>query len=451
MTHGHTSLKLYNPISGNVIRHIEKENTFQDVVIAKALRNLGECNASILNNATFKSGDYWKETVGGILLFENEVESNSSYMNAGNRMTANGAVDVTNSSNPPELGSFNSLESQIDADAKKLVMTYDWATSQGNGKISCVCLTSKTGGYIGYGNKSLTSASTKYAFTRNLDLQAADSKTTANAQAVIITNYKYTITKNGENITIAKKKVCITTGSVFDGTETTNVVSISGINPLNWTYPGAFTFASEGKIILLPYAEQNVQPNGSAYFYIYDPENETIELFSFTNTTQKTLQMATMVGGGFRPRFGVSNGKIFVGSSGTDTNTTEVFAMSNKQHIDSIDCGHTTMENKYLAGDLTNELSLVTDDDTNHYNYTHYIYDPENHSAFPTNASMQPYSNSANTPYIYDANMDCLMFNHSGGVKAFNNPLYLATINNIEEVIKDATMAMKIIYTLEET
>ena len=451
MIHGHTSLKLYNPISGNVIKHIEKDNTFQDVVIAKALRNLGECNASILNNSSFKASDYWKETVGGILLFKNEITSDTSFMSAGNEMTANGCVDVTNSSNPSELGSYNSLESSISTSPRKLVMTYDWGTSQGNGKISSVCLTSKTGGYIGYGNKSLSIASTKYAFTRNLDIQAADSKTTANAQAVIINNYKYTVVYDGaENLTIKKKKVCITTGSVFDGLETQKNVSIAGINPLSWTWTGCFVTASEDKLYILPYAEQVISPNGTGYFYEYDIDNETISLISFTNNSSKTLQMVAKVGGGYHPRWDVSHGKVFVGSSGTDTNTTEVFRLSDSLHLDSIDCGHTTMANKYLAGDLPNGLTLVTDDDTNHLIYTHYIYDSVNHTVYPTNASMQPYYNSANTPYIFDEDMECFTFNQQG-VKCFNNPLYLATVNNITEVIKDGTMAMKVIYSLEES
>ena len=450
MIHGYTSLKLYNPISGNILKHIEKENTFQDAVIAKALRNLGECNASPLNNSNFKAGDYWKETVGGILLFENAFDTASSYMSAGNKMTGNGAVDVTNSSLPAELGSYNALESQINSDPRKLVMTYDWSTSQGNGKIGSVCLTSKTGGYIGYGNKSLSSASTKYAFTRNLDLQSADSKTANNAQSVIINNYKYIVTYDGaETLTISKKKVCVTTGSVFDGEETQKSVSIAGINPLSWTWTGCFISASEGKIYILPYAEQVIAPNGTGYFYEYNVENETISLISFTNNSTKNLQMVAKVGGGYHPRWGVSHGNVLVGAQGTDTNTTEVFRLSDSLYLDSIDCGHTSVANKYLAADLPNGLTLVTDDDTNHTNYTHYIYDSVNHTAYPTNGTMQPYYNSANSPYIYDEDMDCLTFNQSGN-KCLNNPLYLATINNITEVIKDATMAMKVIYTLEE-
>lgn len=458
MIHGHTRIKMYNPLSGNILRDVESDNTFQDTVIAKALRNLGECHASILNNSTFKGKDYWKETLGGILLFKEAISGdNTSFMSAGNSMTANGATDVVNASNPPELGSYDDVESKIVIEAKKkLILQYAWGQSQGNGKISSCCLTSRTGGLIGYGNasgyrKTESVYTDYYTLNRLADCEGADSASPSSYQAIAVGNYKYTFYWDNGLLAVDKKKICITTGSVFDLVKTTTKFDLSQIgNPLSWTSQDCYVTASEGKIYVVPNRDQSsVSVNGTFYFYIYDTETDTLTLKSMTNNSSKSIMVRGFNNSYF---FGVSHGIVFVASTGQG-NTIEGFRLSDNVHVCSKQVtasGYEMAGNRFMIGDLPNGLTLVTNRETSQNNYECFIYDATNDTLYPINAENRQIQSTLYTGFIYDEELDAMVYNKSGYVTAFNNPLYLATKNNFTSVVKSADMAMTVTYTLEE-
>ena len=92
---------------------------------------------------------------GGIFLFDSKLDEDvaNTYANASVKMVGNGALGISNGTNVTELGSYNSTESGVQADGS-IKYVYDFLTSQANGTIQSVCLTSKVGGYMGYGNES---------------------------------------------------------------------------------------------------------------------------------------------------------------------------------------------------------------------------------------------------------------------------------------------------------
>lgn len=92
---------------------------------------------------------------GGIFLFDSKLDENvtNTYANASVKMVGNGALGISNATTVTELGSYNSEESGVQADGS-IKYVYDFLTSQANGTIQSVCLTSKVGGYMGYGNES---------------------------------------------------------------------------------------------------------------------------------------------------------------------------------------------------------------------------------------------------------------------------------------------------------
>ena len=92
---------------------------------------------------------------GGILLFDGTLDEDvtNTYANASLKMVGNGALGISNGTSVTELGSYNSTESGVQADGS-IKYVYDFLTSQANGTIQSVCLTSKVGGYMGYGNES---------------------------------------------------------------------------------------------------------------------------------------------------------------------------------------------------------------------------------------------------------------------------------------------------------
>ena len=90
---------------------------------------------------------------GGILCFEKAIEESADniYPPAGNHMVACSSNDV----NPGEStirGSMNQTESGPLEDWTGYRFVFDFGTSQGNGTISAVCLTSKFGGIAGMGD-----------------------------------------------------------------------------------------------------------------------------------------------------------------------------------------------------------------------------------------------------------------------------------------------------------
>lgn len=92
---------------------------------------------------------------GGIFLFDSKLDKDvaNTYANASVKMVGNGALGISNGTSVTELGSYNVTESGVQADGS-IKYVYDFLTSQANGTIQSVCLTSKAGGYMGYGNES---------------------------------------------------------------------------------------------------------------------------------------------------------------------------------------------------------------------------------------------------------------------------------------------------------
>ena len=261
--HGEVDIRLKNPMTGRIVKQIKGENTFQSAVLAKGLRNLGESGASVYNTRT-GSGDGisepWAELVGGILLFRDSL-SNAQYMQKGNKMQGNGSYGVANNGTPTELGSWNDNESS--ASSESLLMVYDWTTSQANGAggISSVALTSRVGGYIGYGNPSETHTATSKGFFEGISNKIINRKYTidgaSGALHVQTDNclYQFIYDSTEKEVTVKKSHVALTQASIFDwlndshNTEVIDVSSLHYDNVLGMGYKQA-TLA-DGKIYLL--------------------------------------------------------------------------------------------------------------------------------------------------------------------------------------------------------
>ena len=82
------------------------------------------------------------------------------------------------------------------------------------------------------------------------------------------------------------------------------------------------------------------------------------------------------------------------------------------------------------------------------------IFDPVNNTYFPANAHQQKSTSQSGslTEFMgYNDNLDAIG-TYFDRLTAFKNPLYLATINNLDSpVTKTAAKTMKITYTLTET
>ena len=436
--HGNVRIKLSNPISGNVIHDIEGENTFQSAVLAAGLRNLGSAKASFYNG--IESREPWKDIVGGIFLFRDSLPSGAKYMSAGNQMTANGSFEVVNNANPPELGSYNSNESNQSASA--ITQVYDWTTSQGNGRVSSVALTSRVGGYIGYGNKSEIAHPTIKSFDEGLQIKRIQGINNVEWAKTIQTGnllYQFTYDATEKKVTVKKSRVPISQGSVFDWIPFDDeVIDVSSLHYNEVWGGGAQAFLDDGKIYFCPVDNYTRTTAVAAKFYVweYNPANGEINEIEITNTSGESITWNFT---------SVSYGRFYVYAG----EKTYVFNLSDSNYVGYIENKTGGTQHASIASDFPNGLSLIPINNGNNNPMYYRFYDSVNRTCYPINGHFQPSYMEGNL--YYDPQTDTLNFYERYGAWAFNNPLYLATNYNLNSpVTKDATMTMKVIYTLEE-
>lgn len=143
---GHTDIILTNVKTGEVERH--SDDNMVTNAIAEYLANCGFLNANNVDQDNMVV-----KLLGGVMAFDEPLTESATIVKVpgGFAMIANGCVGVDNDSEVLECGSFSDSESGWQQDGS-YVQTYDYSTSQANGKISCVCLTGQDYGYMGEGN-----------------------------------------------------------------------------------------------------------------------------------------------------------------------------------------------------------------------------------------------------------------------------------------------------------
>lgn len=442
MTHGRTRIKLYNPVSGNVIKDVVSENTFQGSVISEGLRNLGYAKASLYNTPD-NSNPPFAEIVGGILLFDrNDMPANSQFAPLGYTMTGNGAYKVTNSEEPIELGSYDDNSSQIVVGEKKIKMVYQYTRSQAIGNIGCVCLTSKTGGYIGYGNNNNKQTSSLYYLYKNASLSKVCPQITTqlNRNDVICNGALYNFALSGDVLTVTKWRIPLKNASLLDCIEEVKTVSVTS---LHYSEIGtAFNLsASNGKIYMSNVGFIRV---GTSYVWCYDTATGTITELTFTDTRNYEAYNGASV----------CHEKAYIFNNGTGAY--EVYNLDGT-HYDTITAivGTGGFSNN-MAGSFGNHVLLQWRNAD--WERRSFLYDSQLKVAKIINASSE-LSGYQHLGVTEEETSKAICFATASGVGmnfqgayAFNNPLYLATINNLQEIlIKDATKAMTVEYTLTES
>lgn len=447
--HGHASIILKDVKTGMVER-VEHDNVFQSAFVSKWFANLGDNNWKPYNNSAFISAP-WKAMVGGILLFRDSITAGSQFMPAGNRMVGKGSTDIVNTGTPAELGSFNAAESSASASA--ITQVYDFTTSQANGDISCVCLTSHEGGIVGYGNAS----GQRYTGTM-YDLgrygKETDFVEDGNDFGTLAENgmrYFFGFDNNGK-IVVTETKTCglPNHGTIFASQKNTYLFDQSDYNAkyTRGAGDGMYWFYTDtNKFTLFTSDYGNVNPGETFYYLEFDCTNHTL--------TQKTLvnsytYMITISGGynpGMKSYFTKNNKFMTRAYEGNDIFYPVLFDTSTGSVIYS---GSGILNYEDTRGTVTISNNLII--------HGNYIIDLVNGTTLPIDTNGLTYlgggAYSRGCPSI-----DFVDGYHqvAGGNQAqwrgklIAYPQYLATINNLDSpVTKTAARTMKVIYTLEE-
>lgn len=412
--HGHTIIELKNVKTGKRER-IEHDNTFTDG-ISNYLLSSGVFNNSPFATSTWREVNRYRSLTGGIFLFDKTINSvNGVYptiMPAGTKMTANGSYGVSNSSSVTEMGSYNDSESSFNSSSLSFV--YDWSTSQGNGTINSICLTSDTGGYIGYGNSSSNIASTT---KKDLFENQTSNSPTVSGDRVVSTikgNNRYYVTNSmsiSETLTYTKKSENISQVSLFDLSETKTTTIPSSVTGTRCKEGASGTFCVYPSSLSL---------NRENTIGIFDCETETW-------STEIIPQLGYSVL--FTPYF-FDGGVYFYNSA------TKVLYFYGENSGHSADLGSRIIP-------ISDSLILGTNG---------YIYDAENETLYPCNMNEISITNADGFSSFPNNRIFSTRYassNLSNYIAMYRNPLYLATVNNLEsEITKTSSNTMKVTYTI---
>lgn len=425
---GHTKIELTDVKTG-AKQIIEKDNTFQAGVLANYMRSMGAYNNNPYANGTWAGQPIWRNLCGGILCFEDAIDLTGGeveYMPAGNKMVANGAYMVNNAGTPIELGSYNEVESSTSGN-DSVTFVYDWLTSQGNGVISCVCLTTEIGGYIGYGNPSGVGHATRKSLFTNQSSASVGS-------GIIYNNASWTFGYDFTEkiLTVTKTPIEVTKGSIFDKiAEDSETYTFTGdMTNQQGVYA---SYIGNGDVIIRstsPNQYGNCQvSNGSTYYFIkFNLDTHTFTQCHVENTSGYPLK--TGYGGGnpivFDEQYAFFATYDYYINPRSLT-PVHMFNYTTGAYIQSFWTGSSGTMSTQFGGKLSDGLISLRGN----------IYDTVNDTLYPTNGSeMQNYT--------YNDDLDAMVW---GG--CYKNPLILATVNNLETpVTKTAAQTMKITYTL---
>lgn len=428
MMHGHTCIELRDVKTGKRER-VESDNTFMANTLSEFMGYMGYANNAPLINGDFAGGNILTELCGGVLLFRDTIPANSKYMNAGNEMTANGSYNISNNTTPVELGTWNTIESNVEGNSSA-VLVWDWDTAHGNGQISSVCLTSANGGYIGYGNKSGVNTSSsrsvynlmpsRQCFTgvkkyyNNMGIKFAYAK-----PIITITKYRYSLTK----------------ASVFD--KRIKSTAQIDLTDYNMNYDSIMITNIEHDKAMI-YTNTIVQDNTEFKWLLYNYADGTVQVKTLMNATGRAIYPARTIF--------LEDENVYVCDVHNSPWKILVVNPTTGAIIKSIDTN----------GDMGANIHRFAPN-LLYYSCWNRIIDLVNETQYSTNGG---YANFDDAQTIYDSSLDAFIFNTANGSRGMinsdrgnivKNQMYLATINNLDNAVtKSNTQTMKVTYTLTE-
>lgn len=146
----------------------EKEVIEENNMVTNAINDLFNTFPNLLNAySIYRGGGFvgygnglnflklYEFLLGGILLFDSQIEEKpeNTYAPASANLIGCGVYTHQNSTGNRKRGNYNQTESEFNEEQRYMKFVYDFSTSQANGTIASVCLTSYMGGCTSYGGK----------------------------------------------------------------------------------------------------------------------------------------------------------------------------------------------------------------------------------------------------------------------------------------------------------
>lgn len=418
---GKTIIELKD-VNTKEVQRVEHENTFQTAVLGELFKPHGSMGTSHIGYGV----DQWTWMVGGLLVFDKTIEVGTQYPPQDVNMTANGSYQVVNNADPVELGTWNASESYVTND--ELVMTYDFSTSQGNGIINCVCLTSALGGKGGVGNASKTQIpNSEGNNTRpNFIYGGWGLPRPGSGRLFVCTDgvYIYDVSRaSAGTLTIKRRWGNITGVDLIKGANSDSYSDVYTIN-----LPSGYDVDTYN----LPY-----QTTGSKFSIVKD--NGTNYTAIVVDVANRDVSNEVIV-----PK----RGSIWAIGGTNKLQFAQAYTDNDVNYIGiyDVETGQWVLETvRNVWPDVIFKIG-----DRYYFEYSSEIWCDCNGEMVPTNFKWLRGSYAAYGTYIPSLNLLQYGDDYSSWDRYIGHPtMYLATINNLEdEIIKDNTKTMKITYVL---
>lgn len=459
MLKGTTTIELTDILSGKK-QVIKKHN-----MITNALGRLYQPTLGHLTNeSTLRSYVPAHTTLlGGLLLFDAAIPANAEqiYAPAGPALTGCARYNTVNTGTGLVLGSYNTTESEYNETGKKMKFVYDFNTSQGNGTIASICLTSIEAGYGTYNSDMTYSTSVmKSCFTTpkwltigGKDMYAGISTGAYYHLFTIDPDldicYYFTLT-NATTISIQQRQAGLKNFSLFSNS--LPIISTSADITLG-TVIGSYRCwqfdRDDNALYIISADSSTIAANGTFVVTKIAFGSWAVTQYTMTNTTNTTLysgsRFAIVHRGNVYLRSNASRYsayKLELGNSanvsalsGTAANSiVPVFAVGGRVYWQYTSYSSGLYSRLYVSDEATNRLNFSGN------SQLQYVYQSYNSYYTP---SYVPVLNHEMLYYITCGSISNLGFHYLAD--------YLATINNLTEpVVKTADKTMKITYTIEE-
>lgn len=427
---GKTIIELKDGRTGKLLQRTEDKNMLTNA-LSMFYKQGGITNPSAFNQQTI-SQTALERLLGGVLLLDTAITEDANIVrvpkNAG--MTANGAKGVLNSGNPTELGSWSETESGWQQDGS-YKMVWDYTTSQGNGTVACVCLTSLYHGLQGEGNKSLTykANTTSIAAYNSATGQSVGSGTVIGIENNRCHVWTTTDFETTAEITDNVYSLPVDTLDLRDAInearllDTYTVQVPSAISSLSGRWKLRRTYVKNGiAYIYLVQVQQYTFPNGSVYPKAYVAKYN-LTTHSFTGVIEINGDSEET----YCNLIGLSDKWAILGHVMTDLDNT----------VNQLDI---TDDANLIASTFTTDLINLEAVDSNVF-WGRGCKLKDDAILLPTN-STDIISSTINGVGVNDIIQQC-------GNYMMRDPRYIATINNLEApVTKTADKTMKVTYVV---
>ena len=311
MLKGKTIIELTDVNTGKVERH-EDEN-----MVTNALKHIFE-PMGLYKDTSYLFGTgilpYYEKLLGGILMFDGEIEEDREMLFApsGVSMTACGVYGQQNDGIGTCRGDFNVTESEVNLTDKYVKYVYDFTTSQGNGRIASVCLTSCWAGYNGYGSEDavFTNTGTNMSIRTNngsVNFMGGMTNTTyrGNSNSVGVTQYLFTVDAENDilyyfrcnstkSISIVKRKGYFKSLSVFNTpSEAGDLIEVidlpdftTGLYQTNYFY---YNYVEEENSVYIYASSSTVKTGGAFNIIKINCENWSVTEYPMTNQCNEEI------------------------------------------------------------------------------------------------------------------------------------------------------------------